>query len=99
MVSSDGRLNITAGGLCCRSCVDGRGLPGLDSPRIRDSPAAFLDPAKAQSENPAWGGGGFYYEARGRASIRDQCADIADLVIDGPNPRHALICACKRRQK
>jgi len=65
MVSSDGRLNITAGGLCCRSCVDGRGLPGLDSPRIRDSPAAFLDPAKAQSENPAWGGGGFYYEARG----------------------------------
>jgi len=36
MVSSDGRLNITAGGLCCRSCADGRGLPGLDSPGFPD---------------------------------------------------------------
>src|ERR1700738_1579517 len=29
MVSSDGRLNITAGGLCCHSCADGRGSPVL----------------------------------------------------------------------
>ena len=32
MVSSDGRLNITAGGLCCRSCADGRGLPAPPQP-------------------------------------------------------------------
>jgi hypothetical protein len=70
MVSSDGHLNITAGGLCCRSCADGRGLPGPRQPGIPGLTSGLPRVVQGPKRKPRLGGAGFSIVKRGGGESR-----------------------------